>query len=331
MRALRSIADEMARTDAWEAVVVDNASIGWQRGGRGRFAPHGRGCRNEHRTSGSRAASIRGGGVQCAARAHHESRLPARGRRRRARCTTCSTRTRDCAIVGPRILNPDGSVQGSARGDPDMLTGSSDARALLRRLLPSLPSPAQRRRGRGHPQRAPERRWSTGCRARACWRGARRSTRSAGSTNGSSCTGKTPISAAGCGRVAITSATCPARPPCIASASRAAPRARLAIRAFHESAYLYYATHVAPARFNPKRALARAILHARCWLQVVASGAPLAPPERRNATRSESLTAESRRPAAATCSPIGEARGEPWRFDPGRLNQARALLVSARS
>src|SRR5205807_1731240 len=28
-----------------------------------------------------------------------------------------------CAIVGPRVLNPDGSVQGSARGDPDMLTG----------------------------------------------------------------------------------------------------------------------------------------------------------------------------------------------------------------
>ena len=41
-----------------------------------------------------------------------------------------------------------------------------------------------------------------------------------------------------------------------------------AIRAFHESAYLYYATHVAPARFNPKRVLARAILNARCWMKV---------------------------------------------------------------
>jgi len=44
-----------------------------------------------------------------------------------------------------------------------------------------------------------------------------------------------------------------------------------AIRAFHESAYLYYATHVAPAPLNPKRALARAILHARCWFQLLAA------------------------------------------------------------
>ena len=45
-----------------------------------------------------------------------------------------------------------------------------------------------------------------------------------------------------------------------------------AIRAFHRSAYLYYATHVAPAPLNPKRALARAILHTRCWLQLAAAG-----------------------------------------------------------
>ncbi len=45
-----------------------------------------------------------------------------------------------------------------------------------------------------------------------------------------------------------------------------------AIRAFHESAYLYYATHVAPARLNPKRAVARAILRTRCWFQLAATG-----------------------------------------------------------
>ena len=44
-----------------------------------------------------------------------------------------------------------------------------------------------------------------------------------------------------------------------------------AIRAFHESAYLYYATHVAPARSIPSAPLARAILPARCWLQLVAA------------------------------------------------------------
>jgi N-acetylglucosaminyl-diphospho-decaprenol L-rhamnosyltransferase len=45
-----------------------------------------------------------------------------------------------------------------------------------------------------------------------------------------------------------------------------------AIRAFHKSAYLYYATHVAPAPLNPKRAIARAILNTRCWLQLVVAG-----------------------------------------------------------
>ena len=46
---------------------------------------------------------------------------------------------------------------------------------------------------------------------------------------------------------------------------------RSAIRAFHRSAYLYYATHVAPAPLSPKRALARAILGTRCWMQLLAA------------------------------------------------------------
>ena len=37
------------------------------------------------------------------------------------------------------------------------------------------------------------------------------------------------------------------------------------IRAFHDSAYLYYSTHVAPGALNPKRWIARALLAARCW------------------------------------------------------------------
>jgi GT2 family glycosyltransferase len=37
------------------------------------------------------------------------------------------------------------------------------------------------------------------------------------------------------------------------------------VRAFHDSAYLYYSTHVAPGALNPKRLLARALLAVRCW------------------------------------------------------------------
>ena len=51
-----------------------------------------------------------------------------------------------------------------------------------------------------------------------------------------------------------------------------------AIRAFHQSAYLYYSTHVAPGgsqhrftrrvRRRAKRFLARIILDVRCWMQL---------------------------------------------------------------
>jgi GT2 family glycosyltransferase len=43
------------------------------------------------------------------------------------------------------------------------------------------------------------------------------------------------------------------------------------VRAFHESAYLYYATHVAPGALNPKRMLARMLLALRCRWQVRAA------------------------------------------------------------
>src|SRR5689334_2907858 len=41
-----------------------------------------------------------------------------------------------CAITGPRVLDPDGSDQGSARGDPDMLTGLFGRTGPLRFLFP---------------------------------------------------------------------------------------------------------------------------------------------------------------------------------------------------
>jgi hypothetical protein len=46
---------------------------------------------------------------------------------------------------------------------------------------------------------------------------------------------------------------------------------RSSIRAFHASAYLYYATHVAPGALNPRRLVARALLGVRCWWLLRAS------------------------------------------------------------
>ena len=49
----------------------------------------------------------------------------------------------------------------------------------------------------------------------------------------------------------------------VGESSRTARKA--AIHAFHDSAYLYYRTHVAPHRLHPMRGLAGLILAARQW------------------------------------------------------------------
>lgn len=45
----------------------------------------------------------------------------------------------DCAIVGPQVLNENGGVQGSVRTDPTLLTGLFGRSSLLTRLFPSSP------------------------------------------------------------------------------------------------------------------------------------------------------------------------------------------------
>jgi GT2 family glycosyltransferase len=169
-----------------------------------------------------------------------------------------------CAIAGPRILDPDGSVQGSARGDPDMFTGFFGRSTALRRLMPWLP--AARRNvvdvtvAAGSPSLAVD--WLSG----ACvlarrealaaehgfderyflyWEDADLCRRLR--TRGYEV--RYVPSATAVHRVGLSSRT--ARAP--------------SVRAFHDSAYLYYATHVAPGALNPKRLIARALLAARCW------------------------------------------------------------------
>jgi len=169
-----------------------------------------------------------------------------------------------CAIAGPRILDPDGSVQGSARGDPDMFTGFFGRSTALRRLLPWL---AVSRRNvvdpnvaAGGPSLAVD--WVSG----ACvlarrdalaaeggfderyflyWEDADlcRRLRSRGYQI------RYAPAASAVHRVGHSSRT--ARGP--------------SVRAFHASAYLYYATHVAPGALNPKRPVARVLLALRCW------------------------------------------------------------------
>ena len=168
-----------------------------------------------------------------------------------------------CALAGPRILNPDGSVQGSARGDPDMLTGLFGRSAALRRLLPWLPVS-----GATSWTRPPARAaavvvdWLSG----ACVLARREALPRSGGfderyflywEDADLCR---RLRARGAHVRYVPSAVAVHR---VGHSSRTARRS--SVRAFHESAYVYYATHVAPGALNPKRPLARVLLAVRCW------------------------------------------------------------------
>jgi GT2 family glycosyltransferase len=168
-----------------------------------------------------------------------------------------------CAIAAPRIVNPDGSPQGNARGDPDMLTGLFGRTSVLRRLLPGL-APSTRNVVDDRLRQTETVDWLSG----ACmlirrsvlaqvdgfderyflyWEDADLCRR---------------IRALGYDVRYVPAATAVHR---VGHSSRGARAA--SVRAFHESAYLYYAIHVAPhAAF--KRLLARVLLTLRCRLQL---------------------------------------------------------------
>jgi GT2 family glycosyltransferase len=177
-----------------------------------------------------------------------------------------------CALVGPRILNADGSVQGSARGDPDMLTGLFGRTGTLRRLLPWL-AVAKRNvvseaaiRSR-HESVVVD--WLSG----ACMLARRDALEKVNGfderyflywEDADLCR---RLRGLGHHVRYVPAATAIHR---VGQSSRSARTS--AIRAFHKSAYLYYTTHVAPGPLQPKRWLARAILTARCWLAIMFVG-----------------------------------------------------------
>jgi GT2 family glycosyltransferase len=264
-RALQSVADELAGRP-WEAVVVDNASSDGSPGVVEEFAPHARLLRNQENVGFAR-------GVNQALAAtsgtlvlimNPDCRLTAGAFE--ALCAELA-RSPGCAIVGPRVLNPDGSLQGSARGDPDMLTGLFGRTTLLRRVFPAL---AVSRRnvvgdavdGNHNASMAVD--WLSG----ACLLARRDALESIGGfderyflywEDADLCR---RLRARGYQVNYVPGATA------IHQVGRSSRSLRApAIRAFHESAYLYYETHVAPDSAL-KRLLARLLLSARCWLHL---------------------------------------------------------------
>ena len=260
--ALQSIADDVGE-QPWEAVVVDNASSDGSAGMVTAFAPRARVLHNRENVGFARGVNQ---GLAATSAATVLIMNPdCRLERGAVDALKAELERGDrVALAGPRILNPDGSVQGSARGDPDMLTGLFGRTAALRRLLPQLGISKRNVIAADDAGASSEVDWVSG----ACML-ARRSAleRVRGFDeryflyweDADLCR---RLRAEGYQIRYVPRATAVHR---VGHSSRVARSS--SIRAFHESAYLYYSTHVAPTA-SPKRLAAKALLSARCWLKL---------------------------------------------------------------
>jgi N-acetylglucosaminyl-diphospho-decaprenol L-rhamnosyltransferase len=138
-RCLRSLGSALSGT-TWQAIVVDNAS---RDGSERQALEHGdRVTLVRSETNVGFGAAVNLGAAQAATRRRDPLILllnpdatltpavvPALARE--------LDRFPECAIVGPGILNEDGTMQGSARGDPTLLTGLFGRTTGLTRLFPN--------------------------------------------------------------------------------------------------------------------------------------------------------------------------------------------------
>lgn len=171
----------------------------------------------------------------------------------------------ECAIAAPQLLNADGSVQASARGEPSAWTGLFGRNTLLTRFFPAsdvarrnLPAADLAASG---VESAPVD-WVMGA---------------------AMLIRREPFDLAGgfdqryflywedadlCRRLrerGWSTRYVPRARVMHAGGASARTRSRDATRAFHRSAYLYYATHVVPSPWHPARWFALVALTARAW------------------------------------------------------------------
>jgi GT2 family glycosyltransferase len=264
--ALQSIAAEMPAS-AWEAVVIDNASIDGSADLVAEFAPQATLVRNKRNVGFAAAVNqaLRRSSAPLVLVMNPDCRLVGGAL---AALRAELERHESCAVVGPRILDPDGSVQGSARGDPDMFTGLFGRTALLRRALPDL-SISKRNVVADDPRQLNGASVTVDWVSGACMLARRNALQAVEGfderyflywEDADICR---RMRAEGFHVRYVPSATAIHR---VGHSSRTV-RTR-AIRAFHDSAYLYYANHVARGPMSPRRLLARILLAVRCWWMV---------------------------------------------------------------
>ena len=174
-----------------------------------------------------------------------------------------------CVAIGPRIEDPDGATQGSARGDPDLLAGVAGRTGWLTRVLPSSAVVA---RQVIWPERVPpgqtsiEVDWLSGACLlvrRSRLRGRRRLRPRLLHVLG----GRRPLPASSrAAAAAVRYAPGVRVRHVVGQSSRRAPE--LALRAFHASAYRYYTRWNAPRRWDPRRVIAKSLLTLRLWIKL---------------------------------------------------------------
>jgi N-acetylglucosaminyl-diphospho-decaprenol L-rhamnosyltransferase len=174
-----------------------------------------------------------------------------------------------CAAVAPCVTNEDGSPQGNARGDPTLMTGFFGRSTLLSRLFPSarlarrnvlVSLPPQEGRA------AVPVDWVSG----ACVVLRRQAFNEIGGFDARYFLYWEDADL--CRRLRNAGWNIHFRPDArvVHIGARSSRSVRpLAIRAFHRSAYLYYATHVAPSRWSVRRGLAAGLLFARCRIKLL--------------------------------------------------------------
>ena len=259
-RAVQSIADEM-HDEPWEVVVVDNASADGSADLVEGFGPQVRVLRNTVNVGFGRGVNQ---GVAATAAPlvlvmNPDCRLVA-GAMDGLRAELL--RHDRCAMVGPRILDPDGSVQGSARGDPNMLTGIFGRAQALTRLLPWLPAARRNVVTLAGVQGPTEVDWLSG----ACFLARRHALAEVQGfderyflywEDADLCR---RLRGVGYHVRYVPSATAIHRVGLSSQTAKAA-----SIRAFHASALIYYRTHVATGAMDPRRPIAAALLALRRW------------------------------------------------------------------
>lgn len=182
-----------------------------------------------------------------------------------ARLSETIAKHQSCAIAAARLLNADGSVQASARGEPSAWTGLFGRHGLLTRLLPR--SAAARRNlpaadlvDAGVESAVVD--WVMG----ACMLVRRdRFDEAGGFDEGYFLYWE---DADLCRRLRLRgyeTRYVPGAEVVHVGAVSAGTRSGLATRAFHRSAYRYYATHVVTTPWHPARGVARVALTLRSW------------------------------------------------------------------